>query len=184
MLDELTRALDGGAQGVLVARIETAAEARAVVEACRYAPTGRRSWGAGFAQANAGPVAAAIEHAEENATVIAMIESAKGLKNAGAIAAQRGIDALFVGILDLSIDLGVPGRYQDAAVTGAFETVGRAAAAAGAAFGFGGVSDPAWERWALGLGARLLVGGSDQGFMMAGATHRARAIRDMEHAPR
>src|ERR1700735_1763794 len=38
-----TRILDCGAQGVMVPHVNTAAEARAIVEACRFAPLGHRS---------------------------------------------------------------------------------------------------------------------------------------------
>ena len=41
----ISRALDAGAVGVLAPMINTAAEARALVEQCRYPPRGVRSWG-------------------------------------------------------------------------------------------------------------------------------------------
>lgn len=178
-LDALTRSLDNGAQGVLVARVETPAEARQIVEACRYAPVGQRSWGAGFSQTNAGPIAAAMTEAEANLAVLPMIESTRGVENALAIAAEPGVDGLFVGVLDLSIDLGVPGQHVHRLVTDAVQTAAQAARSAGKAFGFGGVSDQNWNRWAFALGARLVVGGSDQGFMLAAASDRARTLRTL-----
>ncbi|HKM68956.1 MAG TPA: aldolase/citrate lyase family protein [Stellaceae bacterium] len=40
---DATRILDCGAQGVMVPHVSTMAEARAVVESCRYPPQGHRS---------------------------------------------------------------------------------------------------------------------------------------------
>ncbi len=86
------RALDGGADGVIVPQVSSAAEARAVVAASHYPPRGDRSWG---------PL---VEHSPE-VVVGVMIENAAGLAAVAEIAAS-GADLLFVGPYDLALSLG------------------------------------------------------------------------------
>ena len=86
------RALDGGADGIIVPQVSSAAEARAAVSASHYPPRGDRSWG---------PI---VEHSPD-VVVGVMIENAAGLAELAAIAAS-GADLLFVGPYDLSLSLG------------------------------------------------------------------------------
>jgi 2-keto-3-deoxy-L-rhamnonate aldolase RhmA len=64
-----------------------------------------------------------------------MIEDREGVENAPAIAAVEGVDALFVGPLDLSASLGVPGELTHPRVGEARDRVAAAAARAGVAVG-------------------------------------------------
>lgn len=106
----IARALDAGAHGVIVPMINSADEAEAVVQACRYAPRGSRSYG---------PTAVGLRHgdyrawAEANVAVIPMIETAKAIKNLDEILAVTGIDAVYVGPADLSLTLGLAPRNND-----------------------------------------------------------------------
>ena len=72
----LARAMDAGALGVMVANVETAEEAREIVDAVKYAPVGHRGVGLGSAHTDyviPDPVTY-FREANENTTVIAMIE--------------------------------------------------------------------------------------------------------------
>lgn len=97
-------ALDAGAAGVIVPMVETAEQAAHLAGACRYPPAGSRSRGGGRAAMVGGPSAA-----EENAVVLClpMIETAAGVRNAGAIATVEGIDGLYIGPNDLAVSLSV-----------------------------------------------------------------------------
>jgi len=61
--EEIGRVLDAGAEGVIVPMVESAEEARAAVAAARYAPEGRRSWGATRTPYTAQPLAKAAASA-------------------------------------------------------------------------------------------------------------------------
>jgi 4-hydroxy-2-oxoheptanedioate aldolase len=91
---------------VIVPQVESAAHARAVVEAAYYPPRGRRSFGP-LTPAWGVPATPA---AEANATVdvAVMIESAEALAAVDAIAAVEGVGCLFVGPYDLALSLGRP----------------------------------------------------------------------------
>ncbi len=102
----IKRVLDTGVSGVIVPMVETAAQARAVVESTRYPPDGIRGVGGSRSSAYGLELADYFERANDELLVAVQIESAKGVGHAGSIAAVDGIDALFVGPEDLSASLG------------------------------------------------------------------------------
>jgi 4-hydroxy-2-oxoheptanedioate aldolase len=107
----IMRALDLGAAGVILPLIDNAGEAARGVEACRYPPHGRRSYGPIRAELVMG--SAAPEDLGD-ALCFAMIETREGLDNLDAIAATPGLDGLYIGPSDLSLALGMkPGGIVD-----------------------------------------------------------------------
>ncbi|MDQ1512795.1 MAG: 4-hydroxy-2-oxoheptanedioate aldolase [Microbacteriaceae bacterium] len=97
------RALDAGADGVIVPLVETAAEAEAVVAAASYPPRGSRSWGPlrGLERtdgADGGP---------PKPLIVVMVETAGGLAAVSAIAATPGLGMVLVGPNDLALSLGI-----------------------------------------------------------------------------
>lgn len=95
------RVLDAGADGVVIAMVESPDQAAAAVAATRYAPAGVRSFG---------PLRAGLGHdpsaLEARVSVFVMIETARGLDAVGDIAAVPGLAGLYVGPADLAISLG------------------------------------------------------------------------------
>ncbi|MEI4271126.1 aldolase/citrate lyase family protein [Klenkia sp. LSe6-5] len=132
---EIGQVLDAGALGVIVPMVETAEEARAAVAACRYPPTGGRSFGPARARLLHG--ADYATRADELVLCLPMIETARGLANADEILGVPGVDGVYVGPADLSLGLGLrPLLDQDAAVfTDALTTITAAARRHGVAAG-------------------------------------------------
>ncbi len=98
------RALDLGADGVIVPMVETADQAAAVIGAMQYAPRGRRSWGptrASLRTPNYGPT-----QADSRAVAVLMIETQIGVEQVEQIMATPGIDAVFIGPADLALSEG------------------------------------------------------------------------------
>jgi 4-hydroxy-2-oxoheptanedioate aldolase len=102
---EIMKALDAGAQGVIVPMVNSAEEALQAVRASRYPPEGYRSWG---------PVRAALgvpdytpASANHQTVVAIMIETPEGVAHADEILAVPGIDAVYVGPADLAVGLGL-----------------------------------------------------------------------------
>jgi len=164
----LARALDVGAVGVMVPMVESPEQARAVVEATRYPPAGRR--GAAFSVAHdrytGGDVAGKIRQANAENLVIAQIESERGLDHAEAIAAVDGIDALWLGHFDLTNFLGIPGDFEHPRFEAAVRRVTAAARAEGKALGFM-ASDERWVAWAKAHGFNMIAVGLDQTLLAA-----------------
>ena len=112
----IMKMLDAGAMGVVIPMVNTVEEARAAVGACRYAPTGYRSFGPVRASIYAG--SDYFQNANDEVACIPMIETTTALENLDNILSVSGIDAVYVGPADLSITLGqAPAMDND----GAFE---------------------------------------------------------------
>ena len=126
----IVSALDDGAAGVIVPRVDSAEEARGVVAAARFPPLGRRGVGPGRAAGYGRSVPEYFARANAEAVVAVQIESRAAVEDAGRIAAVDGIDLVFVGPGDLAVSLGV--EFGDERVTEAALAVVAAARAAGA----------------------------------------------------
>jgi 2-keto-3-deoxy-L-rhamnonate aldolase RhmA len=167
---DATRILDCGAQGVMVPHIQNAAEARAVVAACRFAPIGHRSAAGtvpalGYAPLKQPEINKLLN---EHTLLIAMLETPEAIENVDAIAAVDGIDVVHIGSTDLSTEMGIPGDYQHPRMRAAFEATAAAAKHHGKAMGVGGVrEDLAFQTWLVQLGVRYLTSGSDVGYILS-----------------
>jgi len=118
------QALDQGAAGVHISHIDSAAEAKAVVNACRYAPLGRREMSLGRAiQYNIANLPGYVAGANEHQLLVVMIESLEGLKNAEEIAAVPGIDVLHIGVADLTHAMGLTFGQRNPQVDRAVEHI-------------------------------------------------------------
>lgn len=114
-------ALDAGSRGIMAPMVESAAEARLLVESAKYPPLGRRGFGQIMSDDLAGGPAAYAERSNREGLVIAQIESPAGIENAEAIAATPGVDVVWLGQFDLALALGVAGRPDDPRYTAAFD---------------------------------------------------------------
>ena len=125
----IARTMDAGALGVMVPNVQSAEEARGIVDAVKYAPLGKRGVGLGGAH-NDYKVPKPLdyfEYSNSNTTVICQIESTAGVENAEDIAAVEGVDILWVGHFDLTQSMGIPGEFQDDRFLAALQTVVEAA---------------------------------------------------------
>jgi len=122
---DLARACDVGADGVMAPLVHSAAEAKAIVDAVKYVPEGRR--GVGQIQMHdryrAGTFADKARAANEALCVFVQIESGAGAEDADAIAAVAGVDCLWVGHMDLSCSLGQPGQFDTPQFRAAVDSV-------------------------------------------------------------
>lgn len=158
------RALDAGAQGIMVPMLETAEDAARLVQAVKYPPLGRRSFGPYrakfliegdyFAAANGWTIACG------------QIETAEALENIDAICATEGLDMICLGPNDLAIALsqGQDRSIRSPQMLAAIERVRAAAAARGVVTGiFANDQDFASQMAAAGWGAISI--GSDTGWL-------------------
>ena len=181
-IDEGTRALDNGAAGIVVPHVDTVDQARRIAAAFRYPPLGTRSWGGppalfGYKAPGNAEAQAAIN---PEILVVAMIESPEGVANAAGIAAVEGIDALLIGTSDLTAAMGISGQILHPRVEEAYRSVGAACRKTGKFLGMGGVYQPDAMKQYIGLGAQLILAGSDHAYIMAGAGQQSTALRKFE----
>lgn len=108
----IKKALDIGANCIMVPQVNTAEEARRVVEYSKYPPMGSRGisplWTIfmDVAWDDYLPVA------NQETCVVVQIETPEGIRNAEEIASVEGVDVVFAGPMDLSASLGQIGQIQ------------------------------------------------------------------------
>ena len=155
----IMKALDMGANGIIVPLVDSVAMATEAVEAMRYPPAGRRSYGptrAGLVVGDPSPPA------QETTACIVMVESAAALDRVEEIAAVPGVDAIYIGPADLSLSLGLPlpGPQANTRLEEAASRVLEATSQAGIAAGFH-CTDGAAARERLAQGFQMVTVASD-----------------------
>lgn len=163
------RALDLGAHGIMVPRVDLPEQAREAVSFMRYPPDGTR----GLALSTRGAGLGELGHTDVQAVNrrilgIIQIESPSAVERAAEIAGIDGVDVLFVGPTDLSHSLGIPGRFDDRVYLDALRHVAASAEAAGKASGIL-LRDAAALPRHRELGFRFIGLGSDGAFIADGA---------------
>jgi 4-hydroxy-2-oxoheptanedioate aldolase len=156
----IMRLLDAGAYGVICPMISSAADAAALVAACRYPPAGHRSFGPSRGLLYGG--ADYFAHANGEILVLGMIETRQAMDNLSAILTTPGLDGIYVGPNDLAIELGHDPQceHDHPAVVEAVEQVRRATVAAGLIAGIF-CSNGSAARMRLGQGFGLVTPGND-----------------------
>jgi 4-hydroxy-2-oxoheptanedioate aldolase len=161
----IQRALDAGAESIIVPMVETAEEAALAAESCRYFPEGNRS---------SGPIRSSLligsdlQAVNRRVLCLVMVETALGVSNVEEICSVPGVDGVYVGPSDLGITLGVgsglalkPGPHLDA--------VARIAKAARSHDKIAGIQCAPGDSAAqvTELGYNMITLGSDASFMRA-----------------
>lgn len=102
----IAKAIDMGADGVMIPRVETLEQIKTVIDAVCFAPIGRKGAG-GYAQMRPGE---SFEQFQKSRFIALQIESQKGIDNLPAMLETYGehIDAVIIGPNDLSVMLGTP----------------------------------------------------------------------------
>lgn len=169
----LKQLLDIGAQSLLVPMVESAAQARALVEAVRYPPRGKRGVGAALARASAfNRIGDYLTTADGEMCLIVQIESVAGLAALKEIAGVEGVDAVFIGPSDLAADMGYLGRPGAPAVKQAVRTAMATLRDLSCPAGLL-TADQAFARECLEEGARFVAIGTDV-TLFSGATSQLR----------
>ena len=127
------RFLDRGVMGIMGPHITTGGEARALANACRYAPLGKRSFGSGRG-AYFGDFASGLQymkHTNAQVLVIAQLEDVEVLDHLDEILSVDGIDLFASGAQDIAQSLSLPGEPEHPSVTEFQQKVENAVHAAG-----------------------------------------------------
>ena len=162
------RALDIGADGILVPHVKSAQQAREVVEAARYAPLGKR--GLGPERAIRFGLSDPVEYmarANDETVVAIMIEDREAVENIEAIAAVEGIDVFNIGTWDLSYSFGIPLQTRHPKIMEAIARVIEAAKANGIVVGVP-PAGPEEVAELVKLGCRFFESCSAQGVLVQG----------------
>jgi 4-hydroxy-2-oxoheptanedioate aldolase len=174
----LARALDMGAVGIMVPRIETPDEAALAVSYMRYPPSGNRGVALGTRAARFGTEGYGPIHTSADRLLgVVQIESERAVENADKIAAIDGVDVLFVGPSDLTFSMGIPGQVSDGRYLAAVATVSSAARQHEKTAGILLRSAQEVDRYAS-LGFTFIGLSSDSGMLATGAHQIVASFRE------
>jgi 2-keto-3-deoxy-L-rhamnonate aldolase RhmA len=169
--------LDTGVDGVVVPHVGDAATAGAVVRAGRFPPDGDRSLNPYVRAASYLAGDSFTNQANDDVAVLVMVEGEDGLGALDEISGVPGVDAVFVGPVDLSASLGRPGQPEHPEVVATVEGILGKLGARGVASAVYCPTPAAARRW-QGCGARLVVLSADVAMAHSGYRHYLRDLRD------
>lgn len=121
----IKRALDIGAAGVMIPGVSSAKDARKAVRLSKFPPVGERG-ACPFVRANQygeGDGRTYYAKANEEVSVILLVEGREGVDNFDEILKVKGVDAVFFGPFDLSVSMGVPGQIHHPLVEGSIQSM-------------------------------------------------------------
>lgn len=170
------RILDMGAEGIMCPKVRDADGARKVVSGLHYPPHGNRGVAkmvraTGFAQ----HFDQYYADSRENILGVVQIETVEVLNHLDAVAAIDGVDVLFIGPADLSMELGIFGQFDHPRFKEAVQETVNVARKAGKATGILFFNPADYQRY-HDLGIRLIACGADATFVADGARNLARTL--------
>jgi 2-keto-3-deoxy-L-rhamnonate aldolase RhmA/quercetin dioxygenase-like cupin family protein len=106
------RALDIGADGIVVPMVETVTQLQDALRDCWYPPEGRRGIGGERATAWGQAIAEHVAEANQHVLVVPLIESVRAMPNLQAMAEIPGTDVFLFGPNDFSASGGYRGQWE------------------------------------------------------------------------
>jgi len=174
----IKQALDIGVQTLLVPMVESAEQARELVRAIHYPPSGVRGVGSALARASRwNSIPGYLDKADEQMCLLVQIENQEGLANLDAIAAVEGVDGVFIGPADLSASMGFRGNPGHPDVQAAIEDAIARIQKAGKAAGILSADQKLARRY-IELGAAFVAVGVDTTVLMRGLQTLAATFKD------
>lgn len=173
--------LDCGAQGIVVPHVQTAEDARQLVDIQKLPPIGSRSLSRSSAMTGYENMEykAFGDLANQEGMSIALVEDREGLGNIDAIVAVPHLDAVLIGASDLCADLGLMGKFSDPAAVQACATIIAACAAKAVPCGIAGVRNDELMRHYIKLGVRMIHAGTDAPVLVEALKRRSDSLRKM-----
>jgi len=174
------RVLDMGAEGIMCPKVSSPEEARKVVRGLRYPPHGHR----GVAK-----MVRATQFAQnfdsyhqsslDNLLGVVQIETVEALNHLDEIAALDGVDVLFIGPADLSMEMGIFGQFDHPLFKEAVQKITAAARKAGKATGILFFNPAEYQNYHQ-QGIRFIACGADATFVVNGAREMAKKLAEMQ----
>jgi 2-keto-3-deoxy-L-rhamnonate aldolase RhmA len=180
---DLTRALDAGAQGLLLPNVTGPDVLEKVITATKYYPRGERILnlrGPHTDYLRLPDPAEQIARINAGSITVAMIETQRGLDALPEICAVDGLDAVMIGPDDLSQDLGVPGLLGDPKMVAATERVIAVCEEKRIPWGFSCQDLQAAEKW-LARGIKWMPFANDAAILFNSFSAASTGLKKLSH---
>ena len=175
------RALDIGADGIMIPWMEKVEEVEEAVRDCRYPPEGRRGIGGERATAWGQCLSEHAAEANDNVLIIPLIESIAAIPNVATMCEVDGIDLFFFGPADFSSTAGFRGQWEGPGVAEQILSLKDTINAAGKHCGVVSTSNQnLTDR--LDQGFRMLALGTDSGLLLR-SLHQSLQEVDRDRLP-
>ena len=175
------RALDIGADGIMIPWMEKVEEVEEAVRDCRYPPEGRRGIGGERATAWGQCLSEHAAEANENVLIVPLIESIAAIPNVATMCEVDGIELFFFGPADFSSTAGFRGQWEGPGVAEQILSLKDTINAAGKHCGVVSTSNQnLTDR--LDQGFRMLALGTDSGLLLR-SLHQSLQEVDRDRLP-
>ncbi len=172
----ISKVLDIGAEGIMCPKINNAVEAKKVIDGMHYPPFGKRGVATMVRAAAFGKdFTEYYDTTKANLLGIAQIETVEALNNLDEIAAVDGVDVLFIGPADLTMDMGIFGEFENPIYMAAVNKIVAAAKKHGKAVGILFFNPADYKKY-NDLGINFIACGNDVSFLMNGAKEMAKIM--------
>jgi 4-hydroxy-2-oxoheptanedioate aldolase len=173
------RVLDMGAMGVMCPKINDANEAKKAVNGLLYPPHGNRGVAKMVRATEFGlKFQSYYDSSTEELLGIIQIETLSALENVHEIAAVEGVDVLFIGPADLTMELGIFGQFDHPIFIDAVNLISSTAKKFGKATGILFFNLAEYEKYHA-MGIRFLACGADATFVAEGARNMAKNLNEL-----
>jgi len=173
----IKQVLDLGVDGVLVPMVNSVAEAKAAISACKYPPEGTRGFGPRRASDYGRSTDDYVAQANDGTIVMLQIEHIKAVEDVDAILAVPGIDVICLGPTDLSGSLGLLRQFNHPSVVAAVDKVIARAHAKGLPVCAGVAFPPEIMRDWVARGANFVLAMEDSTMFRQGASDALARMR-------
>ena len=180
---EVARMLECGMVGIQLPRTETRDDIETLHGYLKFPPAGTRAVAPGYGnsdylrQADWGSWM--VDHDAET-TLVVHIETRKGYENAEEIVSTPGVDMVYVGPGDFSVEMGHPGKPEHPDVARPMEEILECCKKYDIPFGTTALSIEAARRW-IEKGARFFETKDELAFIYEGASRLVREYRELNN---
>ena len=176
---EVAKLLECGVVGIQLPRTESRQEVQTLLSYIKLPPAGTRAIATGYGNSDYMQVAdktAWMEAQDAETTLVVHIETRVGYEHAEEIISTPGVDMVYVGPGDFSIEMGHPGAYDHPDVIGPMEEILNLCQQHQVPFGTTASGPEAAEQW-VSRGACFFEAKDERAFIVQGATQLVDAYR-------
>jgi 2-keto-3-deoxy-L-rhamnonate aldolase RhmA len=163
----IKRALDIGADGIVIPRVETADQLRSIIRFSRHAPLGTRGIGDERATCWGHCFTEHVRESNANVLVVPILETSLAERNLQSLLNIEGTEVFFFDPADYSADTGLPGELEGPVVAAAHDRMVHEVRKRGKHAGVVAVSDEALTNY-RDRGFAMLGFGFDGGLILSG----------------
>jgi 2-dehydro-3-deoxyglucarate aldolase/4-hydroxy-2-oxoheptanedioate aldolase len=174
----VARLLDGGAQGIILPRVEDPRVLEEALAWMRFPPLGKRGYGVNPTMVGyeARTFPEIIQHQNSNTLAVVQFETVTAMERADELLSVAGMDIAMVGPADLSISLGIPGQFDNPLLIATVERLIGQCVAHGVVPGIQTRSVAMSKAWA-GRGMRFVGTSGEHGLLLEKARETVAALR-------